>query len=114
MRVPGGIYNTTWYVVVNEAAWREISLQDRAAIEAVSGEALAERVGRAWNDADMRALEAIRAAGIDIYDAPPPMLDAIRSLARELEARWTERVAAQGFDGLAALEALRRDTGMGR
>ena len=114
MRVPGGIYNTTWYVVVNEAAWRGISARDRAAIEAISGEALAGRVGRAWNDADTRAIEAIRAAGIDIYDAPPPMLDAIRSLARELEDQWTERVAAQGFDGLAALEALRRDTGTGR
>ena len=114
MRVPGGIYNTTWYVVANEAAWRKISAQDRAAIEAVSGEALADLVGRAWNDADARAIEAIRAAGIDIYDAPPPMLDAIRSLAREHEARWTTRVGARGHDGRAALAALRRATGTGR
>ena len=114
MRVPGGIYNTTWYVVANEDAWRKISARDRAAIEAVSGEALAERVGRAWNDADTRAIEAIRAAGIDIYDAPPPMLDAIRSRAREHEARWTARVATRGYDGRAALAALRRGAGMGR
>ena len=114
MRVPGGIYNTTWYVVANEAAWRQISARDRAAIEAVSGEALADLVGRAWNDADARAIEAIRAAGIDIYDAPPPMLDAIRSLAREHEARWTTRVGARGHDGRAALAALRRATGTGR
>jgi len=114
MRVPGGVYNTTWYVVANGAAWRQISARDRAAIEAVSGEALAERVGRAWNDADARAIEAIRAAGIDIYDAPPAMLDAIRSRAREHEARWTARVATRGYDGRAALAALRRGTGMGR
>ena len=114
MRVPGGIYNTTWYVVANAAAWRKISARDRAAIEAVSGEALAGRVGRAWNDADARAVEAIRAAGIDIYDAPPAMLDAIRSRAREHEARWVARVATRGYDGRAALAALRRGTGMGR
>lgn len=114
MRVPGGIYNTTWYVVANEAAWRQISARDRTAIEAVSGEALADLVGRAWNAADARAIEAIRAAGIDIYDAPPPMLDAIRSLAREHEARWTTRVGARGHDGRAALAALRRATGTGR
>ena len=114
MRVPGGIYNTTWYIVANEAAWRQISARDRAAIEAISGEALAERVGRAWNDADARAIEVLRAAGIDIYDAPPPMLDAIRSRAREHEARWTARVATRGYDGRAALAALRRGTGLGR
>ena len=114
MRVPGGVYNTTWYVVANEAAWRKISARDRAAIEAVSGEALAGRVGRAWNDADARAIDVIRAAGIDIYDAPPAMLDAIRSRAREHEARWTARVATRGYDGRAALAALRRGAGMDR
>ena len=42
------------------------------------------------------------------------MLDAIRSRAREHEARWTTRVATRGYDGRAALAALRRGAGMGR
>ena len=42
------------------------------------------------------------------------MLDAIRSLAQEHEARWTGRVATRGYDGRAALAALRSGTGVGR
>lgn len=112
MRVPGGIYNTTWFVVINEAKWNEISAGDRAAIEAISGEALAARVGQAWNDADTAAIEEITADGIEIYDAPPSMVNAIKTTAQEFEAEWTEAVARQGFDGAKALETLRRQSGM--
>ena len=107
MRVPGGIYNTTWFVVANEARWQEISAADRAAIEAISGLAFAERVGGAWNDADAAAIEEIIAAGIEIYDAPPRMVDAIEASAATYEAAWIDAVSEQGFDGAAALAAIR-------
>ena len=112
MRVPGGIYNTTWFVVVNEATWEEISTEDRAAIEAISGEMLAELVGTAWNDADARAIEMVAGEGIEFYDAPTAMLDAIKAAAQRFESDWAEDVAAQGFDGYRALEALRRASGV--
>ena len=69
MRVPGGIYNTTWFLVVNEAKWSEISQTDQTAIEAISGESFAELVGQAWTDADTEAIEEITAAGLELYDA---------------------------------------------
>lgn len=112
MRVPGGIYNSTWFVVVNQAKWNEISAQDQAAIEAISGEVFAELVGKAWNDADTEAIKTITAAGIEIYDAPVPLVDAIKTAAQEFEAEWAETVAGQGFDGVKALEALRSQSGV--
>jgi len=36
MTVPGGIYNTTWFFVVNEDKWNSLSEEDRAAIDAIS------------------------------------------------------------------------------
>ena len=111
MRVPGGIYNTTWFLVVNEAKWSEISQTDQTAIEAISGESFAELVGQAWTDADTKAIEEITADGIELYDASPLMLNAIRTTAQDFEAEWTEVVARQGFDGVKALEALRRQSG---
>ena len=112
MRVPGGIYNTTWFLVVNEAKWSEISPTDQTAIEAISGESFAELVGQAWTDADTAAIEEITADGIELYDASPLMLNAIRTRAQDFEAEWTEVVARQGFDGAKALEALRRQSGV--
>ena len=112
MRVKGGIYNTTWFLVVNEAKWNEISAEDQAAIEKVSGVAFAELVGKAWNDADTKAIEKIKAAGIEIYDAPPAMVEAIGAAAAKHEAEWTKMVSGQGFDGAAALAELRKQSGV--
>ena len=112
MRVPGGLYNTTWFLVMNDDKWNEISEADRAAIEAISGAAFAERVGAAWNAADEAAVEKITAAGIEIYDAPAPLLEEIKSNAAGFEKAWADSIAADGFDGIAALEALRAETGV--
>ncbi|MFV0361216.1 TRAP transporter substrate-binding protein [Tropicimonas sp.] len=112
MRVPGGLYNTTWFRVMNEGKWNGISPGDQAAIEAISGPAFAELVGAAWNDADAAAIEKIDAAGIEIYDAPGPLLDEIRSKAAAHEQVWAEAIAEDGFDGTAALETLRARTGV--
>lgn len=114
MRVPGGLYNTTWFLVVNDDKWAELSEEDQAAIEAISGEAFAERVGKAWNDADEKAIGKIEKAGIEIHDASPEMLDAVTAIAAEKEAEWAEAISAVGFDGTAALAAMREAAGVGR
>ncbi|RYG90302.1 TRAP transporter substrate-binding protein [Loktanella sp. IMCC34160] len=112
MRVPGGIYNTTWFVVMNDDKWNEISAEDQAAIEAISGEAFAELVGAAWNAADEAAIEEIQAEGIEIYDAPAPVLEAIKQAAAAYEQAWIDAIAADGYDGAAALGAFRAQTGV--
>ena len=106
MTVPGGIYNTTWFVVMNEDKWDRIGPEDQEAISAISGEAFAERVGAAWNAADEAATAEIEAAGIEVYAADEAVLGAIREAAEALEAEWTESLP-EGVDGAAALERLR-------
>lgn len=112
MRVPGGLYNTTWFMVMNEAAWEAISEEDQAAIEAISGAAFAERVGAAWNAADEAALVAIEKAGIEISDAPSALLETIKAAAAVHETTWSEAIAEDGYDGAAALADLRAQTGV--
>lgn len=112
MRVPGGLYNTTWFMVMNQGKWNEISPEDQAAIEAVSGPAFAELVGGAWNKADADAIEEIDAAGIETYDAPAPLLEVIKSDAAVREKAWADAIAEDGFDGVAALQSLRSQTGV--
>lgn len=112
MRTPGGIYNTTWFLVMNEGAWDGLADAQQQAIEGISGAAFARRVGEAWNAADTKAIDAIEKAGIVIHDAPEPVLDAIETEAARLEAAWIEALADQGFDGAAALASLRERTGI--
>lgn len=112
MRTPGGIYNTTWFLVMNDDTWEGISEENRRAIEKVSGEAFAELVGQAWNQADEKAIAKLKDAGIEIYDAPNPVLNAIKDEAAKLEADWAAKLEEQGYDGKAALEAFRQRTGV--
>ena len=111
MKVPGGIYNTTWFLVMNESKWNALSAEDRAAIEGVSGAAFAELVGQAWNGADEKAIPKIEGDGIEIYDAPASVLEAIKTAAAKHEAAWAEAVGKAGFDGSAALADFRSRTG---
>jgi len=69
-------------------------------------------VGEAWNAADEAAIEEITEAGIEIYDAPEPLLAEIRSRAETYEQEWSASIAEDGFDGEAALEAMRGQTGV--
>jgi TRAP-type C4-dicarboxylate transport system substrate-binding protein len=111
MTVPGGIYNTTWFLVMNEDKWDAISPEDQAAIEEISGAAFAALVGEAWNAADAAATEEIEAAGIELYPATPAVEEAIRSEAGQLEAAWAEQLG-DGYDGLQALADFRAKSGV--
>lgn len=107
MTVPGGLYNTSWFMVMNEDRWNDLSDEDKAAIEEVSGAALAHAAGEAWNAADAGGLADGTEKGVTFYEAPAPVLARIQEIAAAKEKAWGEAVSAQGFDGTAALEALR-------
>ncbi|SEA97875.1 TRAP transporter substrate-binding protein [Rubrimonas cliftonensis] len=111
LKAPGGVYNTTWFLVANEARWAEISQQDQAAIEAISGLAFARRVGEAWNGADAAAVSEIEAAGIDVHPASDAVVAAIREKGAALEQAWAAGLG-EGRDGAAALARLRGMTGV--
>lgn len=109
--VPGGIYNTTWFLVINQAKWEAISPEDQAAITELSGMAFAKRVGDAWRGADELGAKAAEAGKMQIDPASPEVVAAIRARAAELEGTWADSLGA-GYDGRAALAAFRKITGM--
>jgi TRAP-type C4-dicarboxylate transport system substrate-binding protein len=111
MQVSGGIYNTSWFLVVNEGKWNAISDADRQAIMEVSGEAFAALAGRAWDAADKAGVDYVAKAGIEVHDTPPAVLEAIRTHAEKHEVAWADAVKADGYDGAAALAELRKLSG---
>lgn len=111
MRIPGGMYNTSWFLVMNEDRWDEISDADKAAIEAVSGAAFAALAGQTWDAADAAGADFVAESSVQVYDAPDEVLAAIKGFADKHEAAWAEAVAETGFDGTAALVEIRKQAG---
>jgi len=109
MTVPGGLYNTSWFLVINEGKWEGLSAEDREAIMSVSGLAFSELAGKAWNEADAKGLAATNKAGIDVYPASKAVLDKVLEVSAPIETQWIEAVSAQGFDGAAALNAMQTE-----
>ena len=77
--VPGGLYNVSFALVANPAKWSQISEADRAAINKLSGEALALRAGKAWDATDAKGEKAIRDANIPIVIASAPFIAEIKA-----------------------------------
>lgn len=107
--VPGGLYNVSFSMIANPAKWNQISPEDQKAIQKLLGEPLARRAGRAWDAADGKGVEAMRAAGIVMSTAPQAMVEEIRKRTAHLESQWAESLKVRGVDGIAALTELRKE-----
>lgn len=108
LTVPGGLYNTSFFVVMNKARWDALSAQDQAAIDEVSGEALARRAGQAWDAADAAARTAM-AGKLAVSEATPEQVAAFEAaLQPVIDAKLAE-VASTGVDAAAALAALKSE-----
>ena len=46
---PGGLYRTSFGVVMNQETYNKLSAQDKAVIDSLSGEPLARKFGQAWD-----------------------------------------------------------------
>lgn len=107
--VPSGWFNTSFLMLANPAKWNQISAADQKAIAPLLGEALARRVGRAWDEGDAMGVTAMRDAKINITTASPSLIADIRARTAHLEAAWIEKAKPKGVDGAAVLKALRAE-----
>jgi TRAP-type C4-dicarboxylate transport system substrate-binding protein len=109
--IPGGLFCTSFTLIMNEAKWNQISAADRAAIEKTLGEPAARRAGKAWDAADARGEKAIRDANIPVVTASPQFVAEIKSRTAGLQQAWIEKANAKGADGAAILKAIQAELG---
>jgi TRAP-type C4-dicarboxylate transport system substrate-binding protein len=107
--VPGGLYNVTFAMVMNEAKWKSLPPADQAAIDKLSGEALSLRAGKAWDATDGKAEQALKDAKVPVVTANAQFIAEIKAKTAPLEQAWFEKAKAKGVDGPAALAALRSE-----
>jgi TRAP-type C4-dicarboxylate transport system substrate-binding protein len=108
--VPGGLYNVSFFVVMNAARWNQLPQQDRDAIQSVSGEHLARKAGQYWDRADAAGLNAIKQRGkIKVVVPDAPQMAALRKALEAQVDKTLQQIAAKGVNAQAAHQALRRE-----
>lgn len=94
---PGGLYNTSFFFVMNEDTWAGLPKADQEAIAKLSGEPLARAFGQAWDRTDKSADAAMQAAGVKVVTAPKALVDDIRAKTAGLEQKWLGDAKAKGL-----------------
>jgi TRAP-type C4-dicarboxylate transport system substrate-binding protein len=107
--VPGGLYNSSYFLVVNEQSWQGVDAADRAAIMSVSGETLAGRAGRAWDQADAIGMQTLTAAGVSMSVMDSRSIRELKHRLAFVERNWIARAGDRGVSGAVAVAALRAE-----
>jgi len=106
----GGLYNTSFAFVMNEAAWKKISPADQAAITKLSGEYAARLFGRAWDKADRLGAAFMQANGVQHTAANKAFVDQVRAKTDALERKWVAESKAKGLpNGDQVIRELRAE-----
>jgi TRAP-type C4-dicarboxylate transport system substrate-binding protein len=107
LRVPGNLYDGSFAFILNPKKFEAMSKEDQAAVQAVFGEKLSGYAGTRWAMADKAGYDAAKAAGNEVSDATPAMIEELRKIGAQLEADWVKRASGKGYDPAAALKELR-------
>lgn len=107
--VPGGLYNTSFVMMMNEAKYNALPKADRDIIDRLSGEHFARLAGRMWDAADAAGLKEIKAAGIDVRTASPAFVAEAKAKVDPVEHAWYGELKAKGYDGAALMREFRAE-----
>lgn len=98
--VDGGLFNSSFYVLMNEDSYAALPEHLREAFDSVTGEYLSAMGGRGFDVVSAEALEVMRANGGTIIEADEAMLAAMRERIEFLQEEWIEMIGrVYGVDG---------------
>lgn len=109
--VPGGYYNTSWFLGMSERASSQMSTADFATVQKIASDLVPVLSAKAFDYGDYLATEEFNRRGIPMVDVNTPTLNRITEIATGYEAQWSAALAETGYDGTKALSYTRRLTG---
>ena len=108
--VPGGLYFSGFYIVVNKKKWDALPERDRAAMWSVSGEALVDAAAKVFEDMEAAEVKKRQDAGITkMVTADAAFVAEMKREFAFVEQDWVAEARKLGFDGAAALAMLRAE-----
>ena len=106
--VPGGLFNSSFFVLMNEDSYASIPEEHRAAFDALTGEYLSALGGRGFDEVSEEGLAAMIADGRTVITASDEMVAEMQERTRFLEEEWINRVNERhGIDGQEVIDFLR-------
>jgi TRAP-type C4-dicarboxylate transport system substrate-binding protein len=94
---PGGLYNTSFAIIMNKAKYDKLAPDEKKAVDAASGEVAARIFGRQWDKADTRAHALMQANNIQVTKADAKFVNEIKQRTAPVEQQWAKDAAAKGM-----------------
>ncbi|MGX1308705.1 TRAP-type C4-dicarboxylate transport system substrate-binding protein [Amorphus suaedae] len=107
--VDGGLYATSFFIIMNQKTWDSLSAEDQKAIDGVSGEALARIAGQAWDNADTAGTKKMESEGIKIIKADDAFMSSLHEKLDGVDSIFLDAAKAKNVDGEAALKMLKEE-----
>jgi TRAP-type transport system periplasmic protein len=102
---PGGLYNTSFVFMMNQAKYDKLSPEDKKAVDEISGETAARIYGRGWDKVDRRAFALMQANGVVITKADAKFVADVKAKTAPLEQAWIKAAEGKGLKNPAKVLA---------
>ena len=102
---PGGLYNTSFVFMMNQATYDKLSPDLKKQVDAISGETAARLMGRNWDKVDRRGIALMQANGVQMVKADARFVADVKSKTSGLEAKWVKDAEAKGLKDAAKVLA---------
>ena len=106
--IPGGVGNTSIFIVINKKKFDGFSKVTRDAIMRVSGEKFGE-YSAGWDRDNKTSTKFLKKAGIQEIPLPPKAMAELRKRWSVIEPKWIKDAAKLGIDGKAAVKFYRNE-----
>ncbi len=108
---PGGLYNTSFVFMMNEAKYKSLKPEERAAIDKVSGEHAARLFGAGWDRTDAASRDIQKQTGVQRQMASDAFVNDVKAKQAALEDKWVAAAEARGLkNARAVLAEFRAET----
>jgi len=94
---PGGLYNTSFVFMMNQAKYDSLPADVKKAIDELSGEFAARMLGRGWDKVDRRGMAFMQANGVQFTKADAAFVNAVKAKTAGLEDTWAKAAEAKGL-----------------
>jgi TRAP-type C4-dicarboxylate transport system substrate-binding protein len=102
---PGGLYNTSFVFLMNQARYDKLSPEEKKAVDAISGENAARIFGRGWDKVDRRGIALMNANNVQIVKADAKFVADVKAKTFPLEQKWVKDAEAKGLKDAAKVLA---------
>ena len=96
-RFPGGLYNTSFVFIMNQAKYDSLPADVKKVIDEMSGEFAARMMGRGWDKVDRRGLAFMQAAGVQFTMADGAFVKAVDAKVAPVIDAWAKAAEAKGM-----------------